>query len=64
MGAVCVKQFNLETVIKVAWAADESFIVVRADDRGPEQETLYLLQNKSRMTQIEASLVTLTQQKG
>jgi len=76
MDTVSVNQFrdNLKTFveqvlsnhqpIKVTRRAGEAFIVVSADDWEREQETLYVLQNSSLMTQIAASLATHTQQKG
>ena len=52
------------TPIKVTRRAGEAFVVVSADDWEREQETLYVLQNQSLMTQIADSLATHTQQKG
>lgn len=76
MDTVSVNQFrdNLKTFveqvvsnhtpIKVTRRAGEAFVVVSADDWEREQETLYVLQNNSLMTQITNSLTTHTQQKG
>lgn len=76
MDTISVNQFrdNLKTLveqvisnhtpIKVTRRAGEAFVVVSADDWEREQETLYVLQNKSLMTQIAESLATQTQQKG
>lgn len=76
MDTVSVNQFrdNLKTFveqvvndhapIKVTRRAGEAFIVISADDWEREQETLYVLQNNSLMTQISKSLATHTQQKG
>jgi antitoxin YefM len=52
------------TPIKVTRRAGEAFVVVSADDWEREQETLYVLQNNSLMTQINESLSTHNQQKG
>ncbi len=46
------------TPIKVTRRAGEAFVVVSADDWEREQETLYVLQNKSLMMQIADSLAT------
>ncbi len=76
MDVVSVNQFrdNLKTFvervlsnhqpIKVTRRAGEAFVVISADDWEREQETLYVLQNSSLMTQIAASLTTHTQQNG
>jgi antitoxin YefM len=76
MDTVSVNQFrdNLKTFveqvishhtpIKVTRRVGEAFVVISADDWEREQETLYILQNKSLMTQIAASLATHTTQKG
>ena len=76
MDTVSVNQFrdNLKTFveqvvsnhtpIKVTRRAGEAFVVVSADDWEREQETLYVLQANSLMTQIAASLGTHIQQKG
>lgn len=55
---------NNHTPIKVTRRAGEAFVVVSADDWEREQETLYVLQNSSLMTQISKSLATHTLQKG
>ncbi len=52
------------TPIKVTRRAGEAFVVVSADDWEREQETLFVLQNQSLMTQIAASLATHTQKSG
>ena len=76
MDTISVNQFrdNLKTFveqvvnshvpIKVTRRAGEAFDVVSADDWEREQETLYVLQNNSLMTQISQSLGTHTQRKG
>lgn len=76
MDTVSVNQFrdNLKTFveqvvsnhtpIKVTRRAGEAFVVISADDWEREQETLYVLQNSSLMTQISKSLSTHTEQKG
>lgn len=76
MDTISVNQFrdNLKTFveqvvsnhapIKVTRRAGEAFVVISADDWEREQETLYVLQNNSLMTQISESLATHTQQKG
>ena len=76
MDTISVNQFrdNLKTFveqvvsnhtpIKVTRRAGEAFVVISADDWEREQETLYVLQNNSLMTQISESLGTHTQQKG
>ena len=55
---------NNHTPIKVTRRAGEAFVVISADDWEREQETLYVIQNKSLMVQIADSLTTHTQQKG
>jgi antitoxin YefM len=76
MDTVSVNQFrdNLKTLveqvvsshvpIKVTRRAGDAFVVISADDWEREQETLYVLQNKSLMTQVAESLITHTQNKG
>ena len=76
MDNISVNQFrdNLKTVveqvigdhtpIKVTRRAGEAFVVISADDWEREQETLYVLQNNSLMSQISESLNTHKQQKG
>ncbi len=44
--------------LKVTRRRGEDFVVVSADDWEREQETLYVLQNKSLMGQIAASAAT------
>ena len=44
------------TPLKVTRRSGEDFVVISADDWEREQETLLVLQNKSLMKQIEASL--------
>ena len=46
------------TPLKVTRRSGEDFVVVSADDWEREQETLFVLQNKSLMKQIAASLQT------
>ncbi len=76
MDTVSVNQFrdNLKTFveqvvndhnpIKVTRRAGEAFVVISADDWEREQETLYVLQNSSLMTQIAKSLATHNNKKG
>ncbi|MFT5484815.1 MAG: antitoxin YefM [Halieaceae bacterium] len=52
------------TPLKVTRRSGEDFIVVSADDWEREQETLLVLQNKSLMKQIEASLQSHDQNSG
>ena len=68
MDSVSVNKFrdNLKTFVeqivtrhvplKVTRRSGEDFVVISADDWEREQETLYVLQNKSLMKQISASL--------
>ena len=76
MDTVSVNQFrdNLKTFveqvvndhnpIKVTRRAGEAFVVISADDWEREQETLYVLQNSSLMSQIAESLATHNNKKG
>ena len=50
--------------LKVTRRSGEDFVVVSADDWDREQETLFVLQNKSLMKQIAASLETHTKKGG
>ena len=50
--------------IKVTRRAGEAFVVMSADTWEREQETLYVLQNKSSMAQIAASLITHNKNSG
>jgi antitoxin YefM len=60
-----VEQIATEhTPLKVTRRSGEDFIVVSADDWEREQETLLVLQNKSLMKQIEASLQSHDQSSG
>ena len=52
------------TPLKVTRRSGEDFVVVSADDWEREQETLLVLQNKSLMKQIEASLQSHDQSRG
>lgn len=58
------KVVNDHIPIKVTRRAGQAFVVMSADDWEREQETLYVLQNNSLMTQIADSLVTHVQKKG
>lgn len=70
MDTISVNQFrdNLKTFveqavsthepIKVTRRAGEDFIVMSAEDWEREQESLYVLQNKSLMKQIASSVAT------
>lgn len=61
----CIEQsVNAHTPLKVTRRAGEAFVVVSADDREREQETLYLLQNNSLMNQIADSVATHKQNTG
>lgn len=76
MDTVSVNQFrdNLKTFveqvvnnhnpIKVTRRAGEAFVVISADDWERDQETLYVLQNSSLMSQIAESLATHNKKKG
>ncbi len=76
METISVNQFrdNLKTFvekaasehepIKVTRRAGEDFVVMSAEDWEREQESLYVLQNKSLMQQIAASLATHTSGEG
>ena len=76
MDTVSVNQFrdNLKTFveqvvndhnpIKVTRRAGEAFVVISADDWERDQETLYVLQNSSLMSQIAESLATRNNKKG
>jgi antitoxin YefM len=44
--------------LRVKWRGGKDFVVVSAEDWEREQETLYVLQNRSLMEQIERSLKT------
>jgi len=46
--------------LKVTCRSGDDFVVLSADDWGPEQETLYVLQNNDLMKKIAASVVTNT----
>ena len=50
--------------LRVTRRSGKSFIVVSEEDWEQEQETLYVLQNQSLMTQIRRSLQTLNQGNG
>lgn len=50
--------------LKVTRRTGEDFVVISADDWEREQETLYVLQNTSLMSQIAESLETHTKAKG
>ena len=52
------------TPLKVTRRSGEDFVVVSADDWEREQETLYVLQNKSLMKQIADSLKSHNQGDG
>lgn len=76
MDTISVNKFrdNLKSVVeqvvdtheplKVTRRGGEDFVVLSADDWEQEQETLYILQNRSLMQQIAASLETHTQGAG
>lgn len=50
--------------LKVTRRAGDDFIVMSAEDWEREQETLYVLRNKSLMQQIDASIETHKQGQG
>ena len=52
------------TPLKVTRRSGEDFVVVSADDWEREQETLYVLQNKSLLKQISESLQSHSQGNG
>ncbi len=52
------------TPLKVTRRTGEDFVVISAEDWEREQETLYILQNTSLMSQIAESLETHTKNKG
>ena len=76
METISVNQFrdNLKTFveravsthepIKVTRRAGEDFVVISAEDWEREQESLYVLKNKSLMQQIADSLTTHNSGKG
>jgi len=49
---------NQHIPLKVTRRSGEDFVVVSADDWEREQETLYVLQNKSLIKQINSSLTS------
>lgn len=55
---------NTHEPIKVTRRAGEDFVVISAEDWEREQESLYVLQNKSLMQQIADSLATHNSGKG
>lgn len=52
------KVIEEHTPLRVTRRGGEDFVVVGAEDWEREQETLYVLQNRSLMRQIERSLKT------
>jgi len=76
MNSVSVNQFreNLKSYVnqavnrheplKVTRRAGDDFIVMSIEDWEREQETLYVLQNKSLMQQISESISTHTKKSG
>ena len=76
MDSVSVNQFrdNLKAFVekavsnhaplKVTRRSGEAFVVMSADDWEREQETLYVLQNSSLMSQLSGSVATHTQGTG
>jgi antitoxin YefM len=52
------------TPLRVTRRTGEDFIVVSADDWESEQETLYVLQNRSLMEQISRSLRSMAEGAG
>jgi antitoxin YefM len=55
---------DTHTPIKVTRRAGEAFVVMSADDWEREQETLYVLQNRSLIKQIADSTTTHAQRAG
>lgn len=55
---------NNHTPLKVTRRSGEAFVVVSADDWEREQETLYVLQNRGLMRQLEESAATHSQGAG
>ena len=55
---------NQHEPLKVTRRAGEAFVVISADDWEREQETLHVLQSKSLMQQIAASLETHSRGEG
>ena len=49
---------NQHIPLKVTRRSGEDFVVISADDWEREQETLYVLQNKSLIKQINSSLAS------
>jgi antitoxin YefM len=61
----CVeKVINQHNPLKVTRRNGKDFVVISAEDWEQEQETLYVLQNSSLMSQISTSMATHTQKQG
>lgn len=58
------KAIEEHQVIRVNRRSGKDFIVISAEDWEREQETLYVLRNKSLMSQIAESLVTFEKDNG
>jgi antitoxin YefM len=61
----CVEKVISQHIpLKVTRRNGQDFVVVSAEDWEQEQETLYVLQNSSLMSQISNSMATHTQKQG
>jgi antitoxin YefM len=58
------KAIEEHQVIRINRRSGKDFIVISAEDWEREQETLYVLRNKSLMSQIAESLVTFEKNNG
>ncbi|HAH23471.1 MAG TPA: prevent-host-death protein [Prolixibacteraceae bacterium] len=58
------KAIEEHQVIRINRRSGKDFIVISAEDWEREQETLYVLRNKSLMSQIAESLVTFEKDNG
>jgi antitoxin YefM len=61
----CVeKVISQHSPLKVTRRNGKDFVVVSAEDWEQEQETLYVLQNSSLMSQVSNSMATHTEKQG
>ena len=58
------KAIEEHQVIRINRRSGKDFIVISAEDWEREQETLYVLRNKSLMSQIAESMVTFEKNSG
>ena len=58
------KAIEEHQVIRINRRSGKDFIVISAEDWEREQETLYVLRNKSLMSQIAESMVTFEKDSG